>query len=78
MAKYILNCHEDLDNSLGANITYEFNANHIDDVRYHLVQFLRSSGFTWVDEIKITTHSKIDLGEIELNQVYNLDDSEKY
>ena len=53
MAKYILKCIDDTNDALGATVTYEFEAEEMTNITYHLAQFLRSAGFTWVDDVEV-------------------------
>jgi len=53
MAKYILKCVDDTNDALGATVTYEFEAEEMTNITYHFAQFLRSAGFTWVDDVEV-------------------------
>jgi hypothetical protein len=60
MAKYILKCVDDTNDALGATVTYEFEAEEMTNITYHLAQFLRSAGFTWVDDVEVVKDNFLD------------------
>ena len=60
MAKYILKCVDDTNDALGATVTYEFEAEEMTNITYHLAQFLRSAGFTWVDDVEVIKDNFLD------------------
>jgi len=60
MAKYILKCIDDTNDALGATVTYEFEAEEMTNITYHLAQFLRSAGFTWVDDVEVVKDNFLD------------------
>lgn len=60
MAKYILRCVDDTNDALGATVTYEFEAEEMTNITYHLAQFLRSAGFTWVDDVEVVKDNFLD------------------
>lgn len=60
MAKYILKCIDDTNDAYGASVTYEFEANKITNISFHLAQFLRSAGYTWVENVEITKDENIN------------------
>lgn len=55
MTKYVLKCIDVEGDDLSATVTYEFEAENMSNVTYHLAQFLRSAGFTWVDTVEVTS-----------------------
>jgi len=60
MAKYILKCVDDTNDALGATVTYEFEAEEMTNITYHLAQFLRSAGFTWIDDVEVVKDNFLD------------------
>lgn len=60
MAKYILKCVNDTNDALESIVTYEFESNEITNISFHLAQFLRSAGFTWIENVKIIKDENIN------------------
>lgn len=57
MAKYVLRCIDDTDNTIGADVTYSFNAISVEDLKYHLDKFVRASGFECGVNINVNQQS---------------------
>ena len=70
MAKYVLKAIDDNADELSASVTYEFDSDHADNVVWHLAQFMRAAGYTWIDNLEIV---KDQYSDDEFN---DLDDSE--
>lgn len=71
MAKYVLKAIDDNADELSASVTYEFDSDHADNVVWHLAQFMRAAGYTWVDSLEIIKDQYPDDDEFN-----DLDDSE--
>ena len=71
MAKYVLKAIDDNADELSASVTYEFDSDQADNVIWHLAQFMRAAGFTWVYSLEIIKDQYSDDDEFN-----DLDDSE--
>ena len=71
MAKYVLKAVDDSADEMSATVTYEFDADNADNVVWHLAQFMRAAGYTWIDNLEIVKEG--DYIDDEFN---GLDDSE--
>jgi hypothetical protein len=60
MAKYILKSIDDTNDALAATVSYEFEAEEMTNITYHLAQFLRSAGFTWVEDVEVIKDNFLD------------------
>jgi hypothetical protein len=69
MAKYILKSVDDTADDMAATVTYEFQSDLADNVTWHLAQFMRAVGFTWVESLEIVK-------EYDDSEFDELDDSE--
>lgn len=70
MAKYILKSIDDTADDMAATVTYEFQSDLADNVTWHLAQFMRATGFTWVESLEIVKEGYND------SEFDELDDSE--
>jgi hypothetical protein len=70
MAKYILKSVDDTADDMAATVTYEFESDLADNVTWHLAQFMRAAGFTWVESLEIVKEGYND------SEFDELDDSE--
>jgi hypothetical protein len=70
MAKYILKSVDDTADDMAATVTYEFQSDLADNVTWHLAQFMRAAGFTWVESLEIVKEGYND------SEFDELDDSE--
>ena len=70
MAKYVLKAIDDSADEMSATVTYEFDADNADNVVWHLAQFMRAAGYTWVDSLEIIKDQYHD------DEFNDLDDSE--
>ena len=75
MAKYILKCVYDTNDALGATVTYEFETEEMTNITYHLAQFLRSAGFTWVDGVEIVKDHFLDDPDAPAEENMIIDDT---
>lgn len=72
MAKYILKSIDTKNDSFDASVTYEFESDEMSSMTFHLAQFLRSAGYTWVEDIQIVKNKNIDIDPFAA--VYGFDD----
>jgi len=70
MAKYILKAIDDSADEMAATVTYEFESDTADNLTWHLAQFMRAAGYTWIENLDII---KDNFEDDEFNQ---FDDSE--
>ena len=76
MAKYVLKAIDDTADEMSASVTYEFDADNADNVVWHLAQFMRAAGFTWVDSLEIIKDQYPDDGFNDLDDSEIADTSE--
>jgi len=70
MAKYILKAVDESGDDLSATVTYEFQSDDADNLTWHLAQFMRAAGYTWVENLEIIKDN------FQIDKFNKLDDSE--
>ena len=76
MAKYVLKAIDDNADELSASVTYEFDSDQADNVVWHLAQFMRAAGYTWIDNLEIVKDQYSDDGFNDLDDSEILDSSD--
>ena len=78
MAKYVLKAIDDNADELSASVTYEFDSDQAHNVVWHLAQFMRAAGYTWIDNLEIVKdqYSDDEFNDLDDSEILDSSDSE--